>query len=91
MDPFISGEGVSKMSTNMIQELLNRGLHYLYQVERQDPRLDGSQYWFSVEELNLCTVYDVEWDHHIKSLNHCGIRFSGAEDELVWSWNLSTG
>ena len=90
VDPFISGEGVFKMSTNVIQELLNRGLHYLYQVERQDPRLDGSQYWFSVEELILWTVYDVEWDHHIKSLNHCGIRFPGAEDELVWSWNQST-
>ena len=40
--------------------------------------------WLLSYDLGLVGEFVLEWDNHIKRLNHCGIRLSDQHDEIVW-------
>ena len=49
-----------------------------------------THYCLHVEELGLEREIDEKRKFFIHGLHHCGIRLTDMEDEIVWSWNVST-
>jgi len=49
---------------------------------------NSNHYGIEAEEIGLEGIYVVEWNPFIKGLNHCGIRLTKMEDEIVWPGTL---
>ena len=89
-DQYIGGEGFYKLSPSIILYLNNIGFRYLAHVKIPKSKSIVTHYCLHVEELGLEREIDEERKSVINGLNHCGIILTDMEDEIVWSWNVST-
>ena len=78
------------LSPSIILYLNNIGFRYLVHVKIPKSESIVTRYCLHAEELGLEREMDEEWKFVIHGLNHCGIRLTDMEGEIVWSWNVST-
>jgi hypothetical protein len=52
---------------------------------------NNSTIWKSVNQLGLIRTLSDEWNSYITILKSSGISLINTKDNLVWSWNMTTG
>ena len=91
IDPIIGLEEDYKLSSNILNYLVDIGYTTLAQIRRPICRNRDCSYWLSTKYLGLIQESTSEWEAYIKNINLDGCRISMEEDSLIWSENLHTG
>ena len=91
IDPFIGGEYAYILSLDFLDYMAYFGFVTLNKFKRPNWLKHSPSYWFTAIDLGLHGLWVVDWSTYINDLNRSRIRLNDTSDNLVWSWDKTTG
>eukprot|EP00253_Pinus_taeda_P008825 PITA_08825 len=90
-DPWVGCNDLYALSQGLLDQLDNRGIYTLNQVEKVGQSTIWGQAWLSAEDLGLHIRWHPEWSQYISELHRSHVRLKNDQDNLIWAHGISGG